>query len=137
MAEIRPRCLCHHLRQLWHEVGFVDIKIAMLVRDDRAEHSGGVYNESTLVLVGGVVVDCLVNGLEAGGEDGSSSVPHVLGSVSGLFAILSAAAPAVGCNVTFLASLVAFDAGLNLLRALPGRLFLPSYIRLDCRVRIR
>ena len=54
----------------------------MLVRNDRAKYSGGVYNESTLVLVVGVVVDCLVNCLEAGGEDGSSSVSHVLGSVS-------------------------------------------------------
>ena len=34
--------------------------------------------------------------------------------------------PLLLCNVTFLAALVAFNAGLDLLRALPGRLFLPS-----------
>ena len=75
--------------------------------------------------------------MEAGGEDGSSSVSRVLGSVSGLFAllsVLSAVAPTVGCNVTFLAALIAFDAGLNLLSAFPGRLFLPFYIRLGCWV---
>ena len=45
----------------------------MLVRDDRAKYSSGVSNnESALVLVVGVVVDCLVNGLEAEGENGSS-----------------------------------------------------------------
>ena len=106
----------------------------MLVRNDRAKYSGGVYNESTLVLVVGVVVDCLVNGLEAEGKDGSSSVSRVLGSVSGFFALLSAAAPAVRCNVTFFTALVAFDAGLNLLSALLSRLFLPFYVRLGYRV---
>jgi hypothetical protein len=94
-----------------------------LVRDDRAKYAGGVYNESTLVLVVGIVIDCLVDRLETGGEDGSGSVSRVLGSVSGMFALLSAAAPAVSSDVTFRAALVALDTGLNLLRALPRSLF--------------
>ena len=39
-------------------------------------------------------------------------------------------------NVTFLAELVAFNADLNLLRTLSGRLFLPFYVRLSCRVSV-
>ena len=94
-----------------------------MVRDDRAKYSGGVYNEPTLVLVVGIVIDCLVDRLEIGGEDGSGSGSRVLGSVSGLFALLSAAAPAVSCDVAFRAALVALDTGLNLLQALPRSLF--------------
>ena len=109
----------------------------MLIRDDCAKYSGGVYNESALVLVVGIVIDCLFHCLEAGGEDGSGSISHVLGgSVSRLFALLTATASAIRCNVTFLAALVAFNAGLNLLRALSGRLFLPFYVRLSCRVSV-
>ena len=106
----------------------------MLIRDDCAKYSGGVYNESALVLVIGIVIDCLVDCLEAGGEDGSGSISRVLGSVSRLFALLTATASAIRCDVTFLSALVALDTGLNLLRAFPGRLFLLFYVRLGCRV---
>ena len=108
----------------------------MLIRDDCAKYSGGVYNESALVLVVGIVIDCLFHCLEAGGEDGSGSIFRVLGSVSRFFALLTATASAIRCNVTFLAALVAFNGGLNLLRALSGRLFLPFYVRLSCRVSV-
>ena len=108
----------------------------MLVRDDCAKYSSGAYNESAFVLVVGVVVDCLVNRLKAGGKDGSGSVSRVLRSISGLFELLSVAAPTIRWNVTFLAALVAFDAGLNLLRALSGRFYLSFYERLSCRISV-
>ena len=114
----------------------MNIKVVVLVRGDRAKYSGGVYNEPILVIVICIVVYCLINGLETGGEDGSGSVSRVLGSISGLLALLSTAAPAIGCNVTFLAAFVTFDTGLDLLCALSSSLFLPFYIRLGSCVGI-
>ena len=114
----------------------MNIKVVVLVRGDRAKYSGGVYNEPILVVVICIVVYCLINGLETGCEDGSGSVSRVLGSISRLLAPLSAAAPAIGCNVTLLAAFVAFDTGLNVLCALSSSLFLPLCIRLGRSVRV-
>jgi hypothetical protein len=89
-----------------------------------------------LIIVIRIVIDCLIDGLETRGEDGSGSVSRVLGSISRLFALLSAAASAIGCDMTLLAAFVAFDTGLDLLRALSSRLSLSFYVGLSCRIGI-